>query len=260
MRVVPVLDLLNGVVVRGVAGQRASYQPVQSCLVNSCSPLPVARAFREHFGLQTLYIADLDAILHGRPNLEIYRELAADGFSLLADAGTRDVQTARTLLEFGAQSIIAGLESIPSGRVLQELIAEFGSDKIIFSLDLKRGQPLSNSPVWHGKGALEIGQQALDCGVRRLIVLDLAQVGIGEGVSTSPLCSDIRQAADKAGISTIELITGGGIRDIQDLHSLALSEIDGVLVASALHNGQLNRLDLAKFHSKRNAYEIDTVN
>jgi phosphoribosylformimino-5-aminoimidazole carboxamide ribotide isomerase len=245
MRLVPVLDLLNGVVVRGVAGQRASYRPVQSRLVGSCDPRAIARAFREHFGLQTLYVADLDAILHGRPNLEIYRDLAADGFSLLVDAGVRDIQSAKMLLNVGAQSIIAGLESIPSPCFLQELITECGSDKIIFSLDLKRGQPLSDSPEWHGMAALEIGRQALNCGVRRLIVLDIAQVGIAEGISTLPLCSQIRQVANGDGISTIELITGGGIRDVQDLQSLVLSGMDGVLIASALHNGKLSSQDVA---------------
>ncbi|MFM8221178.1 MAG: nickel transporter, partial [Planctomycetaceae bacterium] len=44
MQVIPVLDLLGGVVVRGVAGQRDSYRPIVSQLVDGAEPLAVARA------------------------------------------------------------------------------------------------------------------------------------------------------------------------------------------------------------------------
>ena len=47
MTVLPVLDVLEGVVVRGVAGQRAEYRPLRSRLVESAVPLDVARALRE---------------------------------------------------------------------------------------------------------------------------------------------------------------------------------------------------------------------
>src|SRR5579872_5647704 len=48
MRIVPVLDLLGGVVVRGVGGRRREYRPVVSRLTPSCDPLDVARAFADH--------------------------------------------------------------------------------------------------------------------------------------------------------------------------------------------------------------------
>src|SRR5262245_46812912 len=82
MRIIPVLDLLNGVVVRGVAGERSNYRPVVSRLVDQPEPLAVARAFRAQLGLGLLYVADLDAILHDRPSRDLYRRLAADGFDV----------------------------------------------------------------------------------------------------------------------------------------------------------------------------------
>ena len=62
MEIIPVLDILNGVVVRGVAGQRDRYRRVQSQLTSSCDPSVIMRALEGEFDLHRFYIADLDAI------------------------------------------------------------------------------------------------------------------------------------------------------------------------------------------------------
>jgi phosphoribosylformimino-5-aminoimidazole carboxamide ribotide isomerase len=239
MQILPVLDLLQGVVVRGVAGHRETYRPIASQICPSAEPLAIARAFRDHFGLERLYVADLDAILHQRPNLDVYRQLSQDGFTLCVDAGVRDVHAATTVLQAGAASVIAGLESTPLPEMLQELVAHCGSERVLFSLDLQGGQPLVGAGAWSGMTPWQIARLAIQHGIERLIVLDLAQVGIGAGLSTLELCAEIR-AADPH----VELITGGGVRNRADLQLLAAAGLDGVLIASALHNGQLSRSDL----------------
>jgi len=243
MLLLPVLDLLHGAVVRGIAGKRETYRPIQSQIVESPQPLAVARAFRENFGLETLYVADLDAILASRPNFEVYEQLARDGFRLWVDAGVRDVAQADAVLRSGAATIIAGLESTQSPQILSELVARFGSARIVFSLDLKLGQPLTTESAWGSdlSQPLKIVEKSLDCGVRRLIVLDLAQVGINQGLSTLPLCQEIRRHVAKRTDGKLELITGGGVRNVQDLRLLAQSGLDGTLIASAFHNGQIRR-------------------
>ena len=66
-RIIPVMDLMRGQVVHGVAGQRNKYRPISSSLVDGANPLDVASAFQKLFGVEELYIADLDAIM-GRGN------------------------------------------------------------------------------------------------------------------------------------------------------------------------------------------------
>lgn len=239
MFILPVIDLLHGVVVRGVAGRRETYRPVESRICSSAEPLAVAEAFRDQFGLHRLYVADLDAILHHQPNFDTYRQLASAGFALLVDAGIRDVATANAVLESGAESIIAGLESIPSSELLRELVQTCGAERVVFSLDLQAGRPLVGGDCWRGMSPLTIGEVALEQGIRRLIVLDLAQVGVSGGLSTLGLCDQLRHRAPLA-----ELLTGGGVRDLRDLQLLAQSCVDGVLIASALHNGIVRRADL----------------
>ena len=65
MRIIPVLDVLKGRVVRGIAGQRDSYQPIQSILTPNADVRSVCTAFRQQFGISEYYIADLDGIERG---------------------------------------------------------------------------------------------------------------------------------------------------------------------------------------------------
>ena len=51
MLAIPVLDVLNGVIVRGVGGRRNEYRPVESVLTQSARPLDVAQAFRDRLSL-----------------------------------------------------------------------------------------------------------------------------------------------------------------------------------------------------------------
>lgn len=239
MHVLPVLDLLNGIVVRGVAGRRDQYRPVDTRLTASSEPLAVARAFREHLNLTRLYVADLDAILNERPNREIYRSLRQEGFELLVDAGLRTVASAEAILAAGADQVIAGLETWPSSEELARLCERVGRGRVIFSLDLKGGTPMGDLTRWNAADPFGLAQSAVAAGVGRLIVLDIAQVGVAGGVKTIDLC---RQLLDH--FPDLLVITGGGIRDSGDLMSLAALGIEGVLVASALHDGRITRQDV----------------
>lgn len=240
MRVIPVLDLLNGVVVRAVAGDRGNYQPLVSQTTKATDPVGVAQDLHARFGLQQFYLADLDAILHRRPNSKAYRELADAGFDVMIDAGLRTTVDATALLATGAGSLIVGLETWPAPASLRELSDEFSS-RVVFSLDLRHGQPLRGGADWSNDPA-EIAHQAIAAGVTRMIVLDLAQVGTGGGLRTRGLCQHLRREFPQ-----LELITGGGVRSVTDLQMLATDEVDGVLVASALHNGQLSPADVLTF-------------
>ena len=242
MKILPVLDLLDGIVVRGVAGKRNAYRPVESQLVDNADPLLVAEAFRNHFGLAEIYLADLDAILHDRPNLPIYEALVNHGFSLIVDAGLRETDRAGELFAHGVSAVIAGLETIPSPELLGDLTRTFHSDRILFSLDLKNGEALGDLTPWETSDPFEIGRRAADAGITRMIVLDLAAVGIHQGISTIPLCQQLLNHFPQ-----LEIVTGGGVRDTDDLNQLEAIGIDGVLIASALHNGRIDAATLRAF-------------
>ena len=243
VQIIPVIDIKEGIVVRGVAGERAVYRPVESCLTDSHQVVDVAHALRETFGVSRLYVADLDAIGGRPPHVELYRQLRAVGFELFIDAGLRSVVSAQALVDLGITNIIAGLETLTGPDLLSDLITKVGEERLIFSLDMQQGRPLLAEDAaenWPDE-PFAIAKLAYAAGVRRMILLDLAAVGVGSGPAALPLCERVRGE-----FPDCEIITGGGIRGVNDLIELKRRKIDGVLIASALHNGSITREDLTR--------------
>jgi len=240
MKIIPVLDILNQTVVRGVAGQREAYQPVQSNLTRSSQPLDIARAIRDEFDLTEFYVADLDAILQQKQNRELYNSLLKDGFTFLLDCGLRTADDAAELQTLAGVTIVAGLETLKSPEELGRLVSQWGTGRTIFSLDLKQGKPLVSTASENGFAMstkpLEVVELSLAQGVQQLILLDLARVGTGQGTGTEELCSMLRSQHQD-----LTLITGGGIRNAEELRAQSECGADGVLIASALHDGRLGR-------------------
>jgi phosphoribosylformimino-5-aminoimidazole carboxamide ribotide isomerase len=242
MRILPVLDLKGDQVVRGLAGRRHEYQPIVSRLTPSCRPMEVARAFRAHFGLIELYLADLDAIAGAPPALPLYATLQSEGFRLWIDAGIRTATDGKPLAAAGVEGIIVGLETVQGPLALAEVCRQFGKNRIVFSLDLKDGQPLGDRSAWRAQDTETIAAQAVAAGVRRLIVLDLAKVGTAAGTGTEGLVARLAQTHPQ-----VEVVAGGGVQGVEDLRRLQCAGARAVLVASALHDGRLRREQLEPF-------------
>jgi HisA/HisF family protein len=239
VRIVPVIDVFHDHAVRGVGGRRDEYRPIQSRLTASSDPVALAHAFRAQFGLSTLYLADLDAIVEGRPHFELYRTLANDGFELWVDAGITSLSVAEAVLETGVKTLIVGLESCPRPELLGELSERFGTDRLLFSLDLRDGVPMSPQG-WPTRSPVEIAELVLSAGFRRVLVLDLTDVGCDTGGRSDALLRALRVRTE-----VVELVAGGGVRGPQDLLRLHEIGVDALLVASALHDGRLTRADVS---------------
>jgi phosphoribosylformimino-5-aminoimidazole carboxamide ribotide isomerase len=239
MRVIPVVDVLGGVVVRAVGGRRGEYRPLRSKLVASVDPVKVARCLLEITRSSDLYVADLDAIVHDEPNTDLLASLAAvvPG-RVLIDAGIR---TAADLMRVppAANAVpVFGLETLAGPAEL----AEGGLGKVL-SVDLREGTLMGSWEAWREFGvtddraAVALAAAAVGrFGVRRVIVLDLARIGGSTGPGTAAFCRAFRDAVPDPGV---ELIVGGGVRDRDDLRAVEAAGATAVLVASALHDGTL---------------------
>ncbi|MHA1860970.1 MAG: HisA/HisF-related TIM barrel protein, partial [Candidatus Ranarchaeia archaeon] len=80
-------------------------------------------------------------------------------------------------------------------------------------------------------------EELISSDVHTLIVLELSRIGTQNGVSSDL----VRQIIERF---SVDVITGGGVRDMYDLRQLALIGVDYVLVATALHNGCLSQENL----------------
>jgi phosphoribosylformimino-5-aminoimidazole carboxamide ribotide isomerase len=229
VKLIPVIDLKQGIVVHARGGKRHEYQPLQSRLTNSCSPREVAFALRRATDSPSLYVADLDAIGGAQPSSDIFEELLEDGFELWVDAGIRVADDAEKLSSRGVSKIIVGSETLQNLDELDRLIDEHGRSRIVFSLDLKQGVPITPLGV---RRPFDFACEVIERGVKQMILLDLVQVGSNGGIGTEALCSQLISE-----MPSLELFAGGGIRSRADLDALENIGLKGALLSTSLHNG-----------------------
>lgn len=236
MKVIPVIDILNGIVVHAVRGRRSEYQPLKSVLCASASPLDVALAFKA-FGFSELYIADLNAIMDGHPNFPILKQLVdKTGLDLMVDAGVSDLERAEKLLKSHVSRVIIGTETLPSVSFVKEAVKSLGKEQIIVSLDLKGEKVLTKFELSQ-LSPLDLLLAFQGMGLEQIIILDLTRVGSGDGVNI-PLLREILK------IRRMKVSVGGGVRSVADLLELKNMGVFGVLIATALHSGKITLAQL----------------
>ncbi len=239
MKVIPVIDVLDGKVVHAVRGKRNEYKPLESNLVKSIDPVVVAKAFKE-LGFNELYVADLDAIIDCSSNFETLKNIANEtGLKLMADAGVTSIERAQKLLDSGVSKLIIGTETLQSKSFVGEAVKNFGSDSVVVSLDLKGDKILVKLGFDGCKLPICLLQDFKQMGVSQVIILDLNRVGSIEGVNTDFL----KQVKAEVGV---DVYVGGGVRDLNDLLDLRNLGVKGALVATALHSGKISVEELKK--------------
>ena len=238
MRIIGVIDILDGRAVNARAGERAAYLPIERAARARIdgSVESLARVYVEMLGVKELYVADLDAIARGpaQMNRQLIERVVSVGVPVWIDAGVSTLTEASSVVDAGASTVIVGLETLSSFDALAEISGGIGGDRVAFSLDLRNGAPVvTPNVVFSGDTPEALARHATRSGVECVVVLDLARVGMGAGVDGA-LMGQIRAAAP-----SVALFAGGGVRRRADLHALASLGVDGALVATALLNGSL---------------------
>lgn len=227
MQLIPVIDLKGGVVVRAHRGERETYRPIETPLSSSAQPHDVVAGLLALAPFRTLYVADIDAITGTGSNDAAVRDLARafPGLELWVDAGERDPVHIAARAKNGLGTSVVGTESLGDADVE----AALGAEGVILSLDHDATGP---------RGP-ERAHRDARLWPERVIVMTLARVGSGQGPDMAALERTARCAAGQGGAPA--LYAAGGVRGPDDLSTLARAGIAGALVASALHDGRIDR-------------------
>ncbi|HUT82516.1 MAG TPA: HisA/HisF-related TIM barrel protein [Candidatus Bathyarchaeia archaeon] len=244
MKIIPVLDLLNGQVVHGFGGKRKEYKPLtNSVLVNSSEPLDVAKAYREKLDLNWIYIADLNLIQNidvGVNKLKIAQIVAEQTIDIMMDAGCKTIDNVTDILNQQIEQVIIGTETLASLDNLTKMVNVYGGEKIILSIDLFNGELLANNLPIQKYSVYDIVEFAENLSLKGLIVLELQKVGS----QTGPISPTLMKIKDQ--VSNLNIFAGGGVRNITDLIELKENQFAGALIATAFHKGNITKEDLLK--------------
>ncbi|MDO9151973.1 MAG: HisA/HisF-related TIM barrel protein [Methylotenera sp.] len=237
MQIIPVIDLLNGIVVHAKKGDRQHYLPITSQLTLSSEPLDIVAALLMLHPFEQLYIADLNAIQKiSNPNttsqsnnfsiIELI-SLRYPNLTIWVDAGISNI--AEFILWSSLHvKLILGSENFSS---IEQYITSYpeSNTQHILSLDfMPNGYQgplalLENTTYWP----------------QEVIIMSLAHVGANQGTNIQ-LLSKIKQQA-----STFHIYAAGGVRGVEDLYTLKSIGIHGALIATALHDKQLSHEQLS---------------
>jgi HisA/HisF family protein len=229
VEVIPVIDLLDGLVVHARFGRRDEYRPIETGLSPTSDPIDVARGLLSLHPFRTLYVADLDAIEGKGDNHRVLARLKAalPGLVLWVDNGISDAVRADAWLATGLGVLVLGSETQRDADLARHMAAD---GRVVLSLDFRgdtlRGPQdlLSDPTAWPQK----------------LIAMTLARVGSRSGPDMARLSQLLTAAPDRS------IYAAGGVRHLDDLQALARAGTSGALVASSLHDGRLTGADIAK--------------
>lgn len=223
------LDLMDGQVVRARAGQRAEYRPLRTVLCKGSAPEAVVEGLLGLHPFARLYVADLDAILGRGDHDDALARLrrAHPALELWVDAGFADPAAATAWQGRGLGRPVLGSESL----VRRPARGDYPPGAIL-SLDFR------DTGFVGPAGLAEAAGDWPD----DVIVMSLPRVGMGGGPDLAGL------AEARCRNPACRLHAAGGVRDTADLAALADAGAAGVLLASALHEGALNRKALDDFH------------
>ncbi|MDD5321009.1 MAG: HisA/HisF-related TIM barrel protein [Methylococcales bacterium] len=222
MKIIPVIDLKNGVVVHAQQGLREQYQPICTHLCQSSDIYQVIEAFLGVYAFDTVYIADLNAITDQGDHDNLISDILAYFPHILfwVDSGYR-----RHKKHTGNYLPVLGSECY-SDETLSELDAF--DKRFILSLDYSAFEALGSKSLFSNQ----------DLWPDTIIIMTLNRVGSNQGPDLDKLNWFCRQYPHK------NFIAAGGIRDINDLQALKQVGVQQVLIASALHSGAIRREDI----------------
>jgi phosphoribosylformimino-5-aminoimidazole carboxamide ribotide isomerase len=223
-RIIFVLDILNGNAVHAVRGERAKYQSVKGSVVcNSSAPVDIISTVIP----KEAYIADLDYLQHLGDNFGLIEQIS-EMTKTMVDIGPENMDDVEKC-ERITDTVIIGTET--ASLDLIAAAAERFPGRINVSIDMKYGVVLTKDRKLEMKPR-ELITKLNDSDIKDIIILDLSKVGTSAGI-------DVDFLKEVAGLSNHNILAGGGIRDMDDIHALEKIGIRGALAATAVHNGKI---------------------
>ena len=223
MKLVAVIDLLDGQVVHARRGDRANYAPLKSTLCVGSDPSEIASALIALHPFDAIYVADLDAIQRRGHNLAALRAIAqaVPGTTLWIDAGISAADDVERLRAEGHASLVIGSESLRDCELVDELNG--AGHEFVLSLDFRHlrflgPEQLLNSP---------------DLWPKHVLAMNLDFVGSSLGPDL-PLIRMLHNAAPSSLIHA-----SGGLRNEADIDAAYRAGASGALLATSLHDGSL---------------------
>ena len=229
-RIIPCLDIKNGVVVKGI-----NFEGLKE--VGDAVQMGVQYA-RE--GADELVYLDISATREGRSTFAQLVRRIARGIDIpfTVGGGIGSVEDAARLLDAGADKISINSSALARPQLISELAGQYGSQFVVVAIDAKKveGRWLCTT---HGgsrftdRELFDWAREAQERGAGEILFTSMDHDGTKAGYA----CEVYARLASELSVPVIASGGAGSVQDIVDV--LTIGRADAALAASIFHYGEI---------------------
>jgi len=241
-RIIPCLDVKDGVVVKGVCFKD----------LKSVGDPPSLAVEYQRQGADEIVFLDVKATVAGAQTLRsAVRKTAERLFiPLTVGGGIRSFEDVRATLKAGADKISVNTAGVESPKLISKCAEAFGSQCIVIAIDAKR-----TGGSWEvythsgtkptGLDAIEWAKEACERGAGEILLTSMDADGTKAGY-------DIELTRKVVRAVTVPVVASGGCGTIDHISEvLTEGEADAALAASIFHYGQHTVADVKRILASR---------
>ena len=248
-RVIPCLDVHDGLVTRGVQFGKAEAGELR----NVGDPVELALRYNEQ-GADEMVFFDITASAHGRKTMmDVIERVAEKCFMpLTVGGGIRAVDDMQTMLRAGADKVSINSAALADPELIRAGAEKFGSQCIVVSIDAKRVAADRWEVFSHGGRkatglqAVEWAGRAVDLGAGEIVLNSIDADGTRAGFDLVIT----RRVSESVGVP---VVASGGAGQLEHLAAVLLDgKADAVLAASIFHSGEYTVAEVKQFLARQN--------
>lgn len=228
MIIYPAIDLRGAQVVRLHEGDP------ERQITFSDDPVATAQSWIEQ-GASWIHMVNLDgAFNQANDNSSILKAVAALDVNVQFGGGLRSMEDIKGAIDNGAARVVLGTIAVQQPEVVEQAIAQFGTDAICVALDARDGkitthgwqEATEHTPISYGRIMAEKGvQHALYTDVKR----DGSMIG-----------SNVDDTIILGRNTGLQVIASGGVSRMEEIRKLAHSgAVAGAVIGMALYKGTM---------------------
>ena len=244
IKIMPCLDMQNGRVVKGV-----HFVDIK----DAGDPVECAKAYCQA-GADEIALLDITATIEGRATmLDVVKRVAeAATVPFTVGGGICDVSTAKAVLDAGADKISTSSAAFRRPEVIEEMIKEFGTDKVTVAIDVDVNAALpSGYEVYIDGGRTATGVDAVEWakkvdgfGVTTILPTSKA----GDGAKTG---YDLPIIKAMAKTTNATIVASGGAGTLEHFYDAVQAGATVLLAASVFHFNMISIPDLKAYLKNR---------
>jgi phosphoribosylformimino-5-aminoimidazole carboxamide ribotide isomerase len=201
--------------------------------VYSDNPVEIAKKWEAN-GADMLHLVDLDATLGIGSNLSVIKKILEQiSIPIQVAGGLRDESTIVDISQL-CNRVVLGTLAFKDKLVLQKLLSNLGSKKIVISVDHIDGEIVIHG--WQkqtGIKLIDAIHEFLTMGFSEFLLTNVSRDGTLQG-------PDLEFLSQACQLNNAHVIASGGISNIKDVQDVKKENAFGVILGKALYENKIS--------------------